>query len=424
MPSPFISNSRRNRRRWPWILAALVVLLAGAGLGVWLIWGKKTKDVTNPNAEFQDTGGGPAQPDKKKRRGETFVWSTYGFSETRTRYLNAAIKPPFKPLWKYAGGDLIEFQPVLAKGTLFFLKNHGIAVALDAKTGKVRWQRRVGSLNASSPTWDKGKLYLTTLSPGQALSLDAKTGKILWRKKLPSRTESSPLVLNGRVYFGSEDGTVYAVKAKDGSNVWTHKAGGAVKAAPAYSGGKIYFGDYGGSVTALNIKDGSTAWNTGTSGREFGRSGQFYSTPALAYGRVYLGNTDGRVYSFVARTGQLAWSHSTGAYVYAAPAVATVPGTKPTVYIGSYDGNFYALDARDGSQRWKYGAGGKISGAPTIIGTVVYFSNLASKETSGLDVKSGKRVFKIKRGAFNPVISDGKRIYLTGFSSEYALVPK
>ena len=27
-------------------------------------------------------------------------------------------------------------------------------------------------------------------------------------------------------------------------------------------------------------------------------------------------------------------------------------------------------------------------------------------------------------GAFNPVISDGKRIYLTGYSSQYALVPQ
>jgi outer membrane protein assembly factor BamB len=426
MPTPFISNSRRRRRRWPWILAVLVVLLAGAGVAVYLLWGKKPADVSNPNAEFQDTQDQAAQPPPttaKKKKRETFVWSTYGYSGTRTRYLNTDLKPPFKVLWKYAGGDLIEFQPALANGNLYFLKNHGTAIALSAKTGDVKWQRRIGDLNASSPTYAKGKLYVTTLSPGQALRIDANTGKVEWRKKLPSRTESSPLYLNGRVYFGSENGTVYALNAKDGSNVWTYRAGGAVKAALSYSSGKLYFGDYSGAVTALNV-DGSKAWSTATNGLSFGRSGRFYSTPAVAYGRVYLGNTDGKVYSFVARNGELAWSHSTGAYVYAAPAVARVPGTKPSVYIGSYDGHFYSLDARSGKQLWNYDAGGKISGAPTVIGDVVYFSNLAAKETNGLDVKTGRRIFKIKRGAFNPVISDGKRLYLTGYSSQYALVPK
>jgi outer membrane protein assembly factor BamB len=427
MPTPFISNSRRRRRRWPLILAVVVVLLAGGGLAVYLIWGKKPGDVSNPNAEFSDTQDQQTQPNQapaKKKKGETFIWGTYGYGATRTRYLNTDLKPPFKPLWKYAGGDLIEFQPILAKGTLYFLKNHGIAIALSAKTGHVRWQQRVGQLNASSPTYANGKLYLTTLAPGQVLCLNAKTGKIIWRKPLPSRTESSPLYLNNRVYFGSENGTVYAVKAKDGSNVWTHRAGGAVKGALAYSSGKLYFGAYGGSVTALKVSDGSVAWSAGTAGRSFGRAGNFYGTAAVAYGRVYLGNTDGKVYSFVASNGQLAWSHSTGAYVYAAAAVARVPGTKPSVYIGSYDGHFYSLDARSGKQNWSYSAGGKISGAPSVIGSVVYFSNLAAKETSGLDAKTGKRVFKIKRGAFNPVISDGKRLYLTGYSSQYALVPK
>ena len=155
MPNPFISNSRRRRRRWPWILAALVALLAGGGLATYLIWGKTPGDVTNPNAEFSDTHDttpsvDQVPPAKKKRKGETFVWGTYGYGETRARYLTTDLHPPFKPLWKYAGGDLIEFQPVLAKGVLYFLKNHGTAIALSAKTGHVKWERKIGQLNASS----------------------------------------------------------------------------------------------------------------------------------------------------------------------------------------------------------------------------------------------------------------------------------
>lgn len=418
---------RHVKRRWPFVLAATVVLLAAGGL---LIYNavKEPGDVTNPDAEFQDTTDQPAppaeeQPKKTRKRGETFVWPDFGFSPNRARYLNADLKPPFEPIWKYRGDrQLMEFPPVLAKGVLYLVRNDGVAVAVSAKTGRVKWQRRIGSLNASSPGYDRGRLFIATLS-GHITSLEAKTGKIRWRKKLASRSESSPIVVNNRVFFGSESGTVFGLDASTGRKAWTYKSGGAVKGALAFADGKLYFGDYGGSVTALDLR-GRRIWKTGTSGRSFGRVGRVYSTPAVKFGRVYLGSLDGRVYSFVARTGKLAWSRSTGGYVYASPAVARVPGTKPSVYIGSYDGNFYALDARNGKEIWKYRAGGRISGSPTVVGKTVYFANLGAKETSGLDVRNGKRVFKFGRGSFTPVISDGRRLYLTGYTTLYGLVPK
>ena len=416
------------KRRWPFVLAAVVVVLGLGALVVYNTWVKAPGDVTDEDAEFQDTAEQdvppPEEPEPRKRKGETFVWPDFGFSPNRARYLPADIEPPYETRWKYRGDrQLMEFPPVLAKGVLFIVRNDAVAVGLNAKSGNIRWQRRIGKLNASSPAYDRGRLFVATLDPGQVTSLRAKTGRILWQKKLASRSESSPIVINNRVYFGSESGTVYSMDASTGRTIWTYKAGGAVKGALAHADGKLFFGDYSGSVTALDLR-GRRVWKTGTSGRSFGRVGRVYSTPAVKFGRVYLGSLDGRVYSFVARNGKLAWSHSTGNYVYASPAVARVPGTKPTVYIGSYDGNFYALDARNGKERWKYRAGGRISGSATVVGKVVYFANLGAKQTSGIDVRNGKRVFKFDRGSFTPVISDGKRIYLTGYTTLYGLVPK
>jgi outer membrane protein assembly factor BamB len=137
-----------------------------------------------------------------------------------------------------------------------------------------------------------------------------------------------------------------------------------------------------------------------------------------------MGNTDGRVYSFAARTGQLAWATGTGAYVYASAAVADVPGLGPTVYLGSYDGNFYAFNAQSGSIRWSHNAGGKISGSATIVGDVIYFSDLGSRRTLGLNVRTGRQVFSFPDGAFNPVIADFSAIYMAGYSKLYQLLPK
>jgi outer membrane protein assembly factor BamB len=423
-PDRFISSVKRHRRRWPWLAAALVLLLAGAAVGAYFAFFQKQSDYNNPNAAFDTQPTTPAKK-KPKPKPETFKWPIYGYTRDRARYLDANIHPPYKVLWRFKKGKgLVEFQPILVNGVLYFVRNEGQAYAVRAKNGKMLWQRKVGQLAASSPAWAQGRIFVTTLVPGSIKALNARNGKVLWKKSLPSRAESSPIVIDGVVYFGSENGTVYALRANGGKTVWTYHAGGAVKAGLAYSQGKLYFGDYSGAVTALRAKTGSKAWSTATNGASFNRSGQFYSTPAVAYGRVYLGNTDNFVYSFVASSGQLAWRHGTGSYVYAAPAVGTVPGLGATVFIGSYDGNFYALNARSGGVRWAHRDGGKISGAPTVVGRVVYYSSLGNHDTIGLNVDNGNRVWRYPFGAFNPVISDGKRVYLTLNSNVVGLVPK
>jgi outer membrane protein assembly factor BamB len=138
---------------------------------------------------------------------------------------------------------------------------------------------------------------------------------------------------------------------------------------------------------------------------------------------VFAGNTDGKTYSFGAKSGELAWSKSTGGYVYSSPAIVNVPKLGPTVYIGSYDGTLYALDARSGGTRWTQKAAGRISGGVSVVGNVAYYADLDSKSTFGADIRTGKIVFRRNRGTYNPVTSDGRRIYLTGYNSITALDP-
>jgi outer membrane protein assembly factor BamB len=205
--------------------------------------------------------------------------------------------------------------------------------------------------------------------------------------------------------------------------LWTYHAGGAVKASPTLSEGKLYFGDYSGHLQAVSEQTGRTVWLSGSEGALLG-SGTFYSTPAVIYGRVFLGNTDGRIYAYDAASGKLDWAVQTGAYVYASPAVTNAPGLGPTIYLGSYDGNFYALNARSGQISWQYNAGGRISGSATIIGRTVYFADLGDHRTYGLGISTGRVLFRMDTGSFDPVISDGERIYLTGTTGVYSLTPR
>jgi hypothetical protein len=59
-----------------------------------------------------------------------------------------------------------------------------------------------------------------------------------------------------------------------------------------------------------------------------------------------------------------------------------------------------------------------------VIGPVVYFANLESRETHGLDVRTGKEVFRHKGGGFAPPISDGKTLYVTGYATQLAFRPR
>ena len=58
-----------------------------------------------------------------------------------------------------------------------------------------------------------------------------------------------------------------------------------------------------------------------------------------------------------------------------------------------------------------------------MLGGVVYFADLASRDTHGLNVRTGKRVFRFRNGGFAPPITDGKTLWLTGYSAQFAFKP-
>jgi outer membrane protein assembly factor BamB len=411
----FISE-RHRRRRLSLVAGIAALLIVGAAVAAYLVLHDRTKDVhRGTQVEFQAP--------KPRKEVKTTPWPFYHYDLAHTGYLPADIEPPFRERWVFSGRVLMEFPSIVVGKSVYFVRNNGGTYRLDADTGKVKWKDQLGRLSASTPAYSNGRLFMTSLSK-KVVALRASDGKLLWQKLLPSRTESSPIVHKGVLYFGTEGGELYAVYARTGRVKWKLSVGGAIKASPAMSGSTLYVGDYSGRMYAVWARTGRQRWSTGTSGSKFGfASGRFYSTPAVGFGRVYAGNTDGKVYSFGAQTGELAWSKSTGGYVYSSPAIADVPGTKPSVYIGSYDGTMYALDARTGSTRWTTKGGGRISGGVTVVGKVAYFADLDSKSTFGIDVRSGSRVFHRSRGAYNPVVSDGRRLYVTGYASITALDP-
>jgi outer membrane protein assembly factor BamB len=405
----------------------VILVLLGGALGAYLYEKHRTGNIYHPHAVFVPQPA-PALPAKGPSR---FAWPLYGYTKNHTRFFpaSASMRPPFRTVWAHGGSALLEFPPVMFGNRIFQLGDDAVIRAIDKYTGFSLWSRRLGALSASSPAVSGDTVYATVLSrapglqAGRVVAMSTANGHIRWSRELPSRCESSPLLDKGKLFFGSQNGTVYALDARTGGVLWTYHAAGAVKASPSLSNGVLYFGDYSGELQAVRESDGRRLWASGSGGALLG-SGTFYSTPAVIYGRVFLGNTDGRVYAYDATSGKLDWAVQTGAYVYASPAVTNAPGLGPTIYLGSYDGTFYALNARSGHVDWEYHEGGRISGSATIVGRIVYFADLGTHRTIGLGISTGKVVFSMGTGSFDPVITDGHYLYLTGNTGLYALAPK
>jgi outer membrane protein assembly factor BamB len=412
-------------RRGFLIVVGIAILLAGAASAYYVTKHRFPGVVLGSSSGFISTQSVPTV-----KPGSKLISPMFGVVPEHSHVGVGHVRPPFRLDWEANGSSLIEFPPAIAFHNLYFATFAGKLIALSTDDGTRSWAVDVGRCEAAGPAVSKargGTVFETFLNrlgthcnanPASGLILAVSAGPshaVRWKRNLGA-SETSPTVVGSRVFIGTAEGFVYCLRARDGKTLWRYPAGGPVKGAIAYDRHKVFFGAYDGKVYALSAATGKRIWTTP---RGYGR---FYSTPAVAYSRVYIGSTNGGVYAFDERTGDVAWTRPTGSYVYSSPAV-----WHGRVYIGSYDHNFYALDAATGNPDWKFPTPGPISGPATVVDGVVYFSHLChgcQRHTYGLNARTGRRVWMWNDGAFASVVTDGARIYLTGWGRIYAFSPR
>ncbi|HKT82890.1 MAG TPA: PQQ-binding-like beta-propeller repeat protein [Solirubrobacterales bacterium] len=379
-------------------------------------------------------GSGSSAPDggsAADSRTALVSWPFFGRVPERTHYLPARerfLDPPLREAWSINTHALIEFPPAIAGGIAYVVNKYGNAKAVRLRDRKVIWERTTDRRDSGKPTdvtspvYAEGKVFFADVD-GDLVAVDAKSGKEIWTRKLAGHLESSPMAVGGTLYLGTDETNVVAVRASDGKVLWQFNSPGAIKASPSFHHGRLFVADYQSAMFCLDAKDGKLLWRTNTSRvRPYGEGG-FYSSPAIAFGRVYAARDDGNVYAFDERTGKVDWAFPTDNFVYGSPAVAKVPGTPPSVYIGSYDEHFYALDARSGKQRWRYDVGGPVPGTATVIGHTVYTSSFKTREAIGIDVRTHRKTFQLDQAGYTPMVSDGRRLYLIGYYELIGLDP-
>jgi len=261
-------------------------------------------------------------------------------------------------------------------------------VALDAKTGALRWERRIPTTPGQS---FYGMPHANIVAAGDLLivpawglfALDRKTGEIRWEFETPDDYPgwSEVSVADGHIYTGAW--YLYSIDARTGQMQWRVDVGiqpGTEQVwRPVASDGIVYLSTKpAGSVVnaahamAVDAATGNVLWRFPITDPQLGKSGSI-GPPALRDTVFVIACYNRNVYGLDSRSGRLLWAYRGVDNAYTAGAVIL----DSTVVTG-VDGA-EGLDLATGKLRWSWGPIGTIltpitraKGTALISSAVIY----------------------------------------------------
>jgi len=181
--------------------------------------------------------------------GRLFVGGGYGSHEFYA--FDAATG---KLAWAMKTADDGPTAAVVEDGCVAFNTESCTVIVVEAKTGKLLWQKWLGDPLMSQPAIAKGRLYIAypdSRGDGKhrLWCADLKTGTEIWKREITGDIISAPVIADDRLYFTCFDGTSFCVGTGDGEVVWTRKNAGT--SAPLIYDGQLIYSAKGGDETEV-----------------------------------------------------------------------------------------------------------------------------------------------------------------------------
>ncbi len=146
----------------------------------------------------------------------------------------------------------IQSSPALAGGLVLFGARDFNLYALDAKTGKEVWEQSVkNSWVPSTPAIADGQVFVGSADGRAVFAYDLVNGRQLWTTPLDNLVFSSPVIAGDSVYVASLGGTVFGLKRNDGRIFGYTLTQDRVLSTPWVQDGALYFGNNDGYIYAM-----------------------------------------------------------------------------------------------------------------------------------------------------------------------------
>ena len=188
---------------------------------------------------------------------------------------------------------------------------------------------------------------------------DLERAETSWRFQI-GQFFCAPVISGEFVYVGTAEGYVYALRLEppaveaDGLGIasvariaWSFKAGASVNGGIEVHGGTVFFGANDGVIYAVDAESGSERWRTHVGEPESHSFVQF-SRPLVAHGVLYTGSAGAELLALDLATGNVLSRNPAADWVRARPAAAD-----DAVVIASMDGTVACMDSADLSARWE-----------------------------------------------------------------------
>lgn len=343
---------------------------------------------------------------------------------------NVVVDQPLDTSWTTVTGGGISSSPAVSGSLLYIGNNKGYLDAIDLPTGNIVWSKHLSNALMSQPLlYDglvivgegdeqsqgsaPGTVYVGT-GPSALVALDAKTGAVRWRLTVAGSAMPTGAIVGDVLIEHNGAGWLTAVNASTGKVLYARNMhsiasmGGALPVGNAL----VTVGVLDNAVEAFRPSDGKTIWRTRFSAAGSGHG----DCPPVTDGRVIICNY---VMPKPPDTYTLAY-HRAVQHAYALDAstgaklwdVALEDGQLPprnegaipllldgVVYFGSAIAPYmHALDAKTGRTIWKTKVGGPVKGGIVLKDGRLYFGDLARYLWS-LDAKTGKVIGAKRMGS-------------------------
>jgi len=281
-------------------------------------------------------------------------------------------------VWSRGLSDGVEnyysrLRPAQGYEMIFAANRRGIVAAYEPLKGKQLWERDFatyedeGYLSFMSNWFSDGisakisgglavsyeKVYFGT-EDGLVFALNAKTGETEWQVSVSGEVIAAPSVDENIVLVNTGSGIMYALDAFTGEEKWTYESDVPALSlrgisAPIVANGGAIVGTATGKLVVHIIANGQTAWEQAVAApsgaTELERIVDIDSQPLVVAGNIYVISFDGTLASVELRSGRVIWKREYGSY-------RRVSSDGNDLYVTDINSNIFKIDRRNGVELW------------------------------------------------------------------------